>query len=412
MKKEFIMSEEDKELKRKKIEQNRNKRKLKNVTAENSSSSKKFDDLEDSVITKKSVKVRETYPPSPSINADSTSSFDIEESEFSEKYQNISSTSSVEQIVEAIIETKNPTQIIQKIMKTQAETLDVMGRVIQSPQALILISHFIKNPSDGMMIISKMMDSPLDALNVFSRFMSTPTDALQIIFKIISSPTEVLQFMTELTKNPKQGLDIMKRFMASPSDILDSLLKILMNSMTKATTTQTSNEEHLSKLDFSGIESPQSMNGSLYSPRTNNSDFENFNLTDNNEQQMLNEFNQETKNVSFENSMISIINQAIKLEYNTNTSSGSHALNEQEMGKIQELIDSNRALHDPIDEDLSTLFDSQLNALEPGVHPSLTKVINLTAIAIRRLIQMSKKISGFKKLCQEDQIALLKVCKI
>jgi nuclear receptor subfamily 1 group I len=36
------------------------------------------------------------------------------------------------------------------------------------------------------------------------------------------------------------------------------------------------------------------------------------------------------------------------------------------------------------------------------------KVINLTAVAIRRLIKMSKKISGFKKMCQEDQIALLK----
>lgn len=40
--------------------------------------------------------------------------------------------------------------------------------------------------------------------------------------------------------------------------------------------------------------------------------------------------------------------------------------------------------------------------------PILLKVINLTAVAIRRLIKMSKRISGFKKMCQEDQIALLK----
>lgn len=38
----------------------------------------------------------------------------------------------------------------------------------------------------------------------------------------------------------------------------------------------------------------------------------------------------------------------------------------------------------------------------------LLGVINLTAIAIRRLIKMSKKISAFKNLCQEDQLALLK----
>ncbi|CAA9993354.1 unnamed protein product [Nesidiocoris tenuis] len=39
---------------------------------------------------------------------------------------------------------------------------------------------------------------------------------------------------------------------------------------------------------------------------------------------------------------------------------------------------------------------------------SLIDVINLTALAIRRLIKMCKKISGFKLLCQEDQVSLLK----
>lgn len=39
---------------------------------------------------------------------------------------------------------------------------------------------------------------------------------------------------------------------------------------------------------------------------------------------------------------------------------------------------------------------------------SLINVINLTDIAIRRLIKMSKKIGAFKNMCQEDQIALLK----
>lgn len=35
-------------------------------------------------------------------------------------------------------------------------------------------------------------------------------------------------------------------------------------------------------------------------------------------------------------------------------------------------------------------------------------VINLTAVAIRRLIKMAKKINAFKNMCQEDQVALLK----
>lgn len=35
-------------------------------------------------------------------------------------------------------------------------------------------------------------------------------------------------------------------------------------------------------------------------------------------------------------------------------------------------------------------------------------LINLTAIAIKRLIKMVKKINAFKSMCQEDQVALLK----
>lgn len=38
----------------------------------------------------------------------------------------------------------------------------------------------------------------------------------------------------------------------------------------------------------------------------------------------------------------------------------------------------------------------------------LVDVLNLTAVAIRRLIKMSKKINAFKNMCQEDQVALLK----
>ena len=40
--------------------------------------------------------------------------------------------------------------------------------------------------------------------------------------------------------------------------------------------------------------------------------------------------------------------------------------------------------------------------------PTLLNVINLTDIAIRRMIKMAKKLAAFKTFCQEDQIALLK----
>lgn len=49
-----------------------------------------------------------------------------------------------------------------------------------------------------------------------------------------------------------------------------------------------------------------------------------------------------------------------------------------------------------------------INLFQDLSNPSLINIINLTEIAIRRLIKMSKRISAFKSLCQEDQIALLK----
>ncbi len=39
---------------------------------------------------------------------------------------------------------------------------------------------------------------------------------------------------------------------------------------------------------------------------------------------------------------------------------------------------------------------------------NLISVINLTDLAIKRIIRMTKKISPFISMCQEDQIALLK----
>lgn len=40
--------------------------------------------------------------------------------------------------------------------------------------------------------------------------------------------------------------------------------------------------------------------------------------------------------------------------------------------------------------------------------PQLLSLINLTAVAVRRMIKMVKKINAFKNMCQEDQVALLK----
>ncbi|XP_070503052.1 nuclear hormone receptor HR96 [Chironomus tepperi] len=415
MKKEYIMSDEDKEIKRIKIEQNRNKRKLK----------------ADPVDDKMNKKIKEEKSPAPSIATNNSDDSDDQSISSNQNIIKLSSESSVSDIVSAITEIpKESSRIIQQVMTTQDEALSVMSRIINdSNQALLLISHLIKNPSDGMLIISKMMSqSPLDALSVFTQFMSSPLDALQIIFKIMSSPKEVLKFMTELAKAPQNAMDIMRQFMSSPSpsESLQNMSRLITNSGTN--TRYTENETIKSMLDVSSLDSPKSII-SMPSPCTQiNSPSSSYNDSDSNN----NDYQQLTtailKEIAYDisgkksqaykvNSIDSIINEAIKLEYNTpemitNYGNTCRELNEVEAMKIQELLDANCALYAPIEEDhLLFLGLGENLSMKPEtsfVDPILLKVINLTAVAIRRLIKMSKKISGFKKMCQEDQIALLK----
>ncbi|XP_013165741.1 PREDICTED: thyroid hormone receptor alpha [Papilio xuthus] len=118
------------------------------------------------------------------------------------------------------------------------------------------------------------------------------------------------------------------------------------------------------------------------------------------------------------NSMESILCEAIKLEFeaysSVNSCSGSsRELNEVERAKLNELIVANKALHAPIDDDISQLIgDTAATAglkSGDGKHdPRLITIMNLTAVAIRRFIKMAKKINAFKNMCEEDQVALLK----
>ncbi|XP_046401501.1 nuclear hormone receptor HR96-like isoform X2 [Ischnura elegans] len=118
----------------------------------------------------------------------------------------------------------------------------------------------------------------------------------------------------------------------------------------------------------------------------------------------------------------SILSEAIKIEFEAlgplhcsirSSSDGGcggggslqRHLNEVERAKINELVVANQALLAPLDADLSAPLDTSVCG---GGEPVLLDIINLTAVAIRRLIKMSKRIGAFKSLCQEDQVALLK----
>lgn len=104
-----------------------------------------------------------------------------------------------------------------------------------------------------------------------------------------------------------------------------------------------------------------------------------------------------------QNTVNGVLNMAIKSEFSsplhvvTPELETPPTLTDEEIAKLNELNIANKALKSPLTDD--TAIQS---------NPSLINVINLTDIAIRRLIKMSKKITGFKNLCESDQIALLK----
>ncbi|KAK0183074.1 hypothetical protein PV327_001146 [Microctonus hyperodae] len=114
------------------------------------------------------------------------------------------------------------------------------------------------------------------------------------------------------------------------------------------------------------------------------------------------------------NSIESILCQAIKLEFSAYSTPGGNQnnrqLNDAERAKLNELIVANKALLAPLDDEITNLIgeDCKFKGNTGLSDPMLLDVINLTAVAIRRIIKMCKKINAFKNMCQEDQLALLK----
>lgn len=281
MKKEYIMSEEDKIEKRKKIEANRAKRRVSSVASGSNS-----DELDGASTSTKRIKREidhQTTDDETWSNINENTSFDVttsnsgeyplqspvdynscspstpavyvsqynstsnltqeipgiqlqlEENALATTSTTIASNLTPSELVDRIIAVpENSSQVINQLLPAQEDALKFMTVVISSPtDALRLINHFIACPGDALTIISKIMNSALDALSVFIQFMSSPTDALQIINKIMHSPNEVLQFIQQLVNQPQDALDIMTKFMNEPAQAL-KMINRMMNEDTNS----------------------------------------------------------------------------------------------------------------------------------------------------------------------------------
>lgn len=449
MKKEYIMSEEDKILKKMKIEQNRAKRKpstsnqqvtvpqkikrengisLDGDSWEGCSSSNRTNTLSPTVSSNSSNSRSEPFTPSSSFDFNEmfpviSSSTNTTEKVVPKPFPDSDATSS--EIVERLVDfPEDASKLINHLMKTPKEAVEVMTKILNSQKdAMRLIGHLISQPGDALKIISKIMNSPFDALTVFTKFMSSPTDALEIIAKIASSPNEVLQFIQQLMNSPEDALQIMNKFMNSPAEALKMLNQMVNHSNSVDSTTKCKEEPTVtieiedenniatslqspvtsiankenpmikSMLDTQLGDSPHS---AIISPlREENKDRQDIDKIDSPESSetlhsILNSMNDFS--VPQHSSLESVIDEAIKLEYETVNSlapstSNNRELNDAERAKLNELIVANKALYAPLDEDLSGLDECsikvrifELNSIECQVTLFLFKKISFATL--------------------------------
>ena len=77
------------------------------------------------------------------------------------------------------------------------------------------------------------------------------------------------------------------------------------------------------------------------------------------------------------------------------TNPGHRPLNEFEQKYINDLVEASLTLKMPSTDGASCLRK-----------PTLADIVKMTDNAIRKLISICKKVNGFKRLCEEDRIAL------
>lgn len=377
------MSDEDKKLKKAKIEQNRTKRKPVAVTIQC-----------DNEADESPKKMKPTASVSGSNRVDAKQSL---ENELETMFPTISSStggtgttkaaatanemptleSSSADIVDRLVNyPEDSSKLINQLMHTPSDAVAVMTKIIHSQKdAMRLIGHLIGSPGDALKIISKIMNSPFDALTVFTKFMSSPTDALEIIAKIASSPEEVLQFIQQLMNAPEDALQIMNKFMNSPAEALKmlnqmvnssgsdaahvkaetvashSMIKSMLSDNTK-THCDYIPENNSSASQQSACDSPQHTQHHSAATRAS------FINPKDTIRGVLDDVTDEPLAAGGDNTLAAVICEAISLEYDLGGRTQqpvNRDLNEAERAKLNELIVANKALNAPLDEDLTGL---------------------------------------------------------
>lgn len=270
MRKEYIMSEEDKLMKRKKIEQNRAKRKVKTskiYSKDSITKLKKYSDerhstnencVQDCTLNiSQSMNILSpcsTYSNSSENNSlkfqmpieiEAKPSSEIVEhsncsstsSESSSQSSSPSSTSFLSQFsnkgIPAMLPINNcnmpslnpqPSNIMPKIIdypKTDSSACDIVNYFLSNPNdSSNYINVLMPNQRAAMEVLTKIIHSQKDAMRMIGHFIGTPGDALKIISKVMNSPYDALTVFTKFMSSPNDALEIIAKCVNSPTDVL------------------------------------------------------------------------------------------------------------------------------------------------------------------------------------------------
>lgn len=271
MRKEYIMTEEDKLLKRKKVEQNRAKRKSKASTSDGDENRVKkepdhsmnefwpHDHLMDTSPMEMSpgsstseclsgfqsipsIMSNNSMSPTSPSSYSTASILPPQSSPLQMSYAGVETTIAVSTsitntppiITNAITSTTNnyqmnfpPTQRIEYPTKDSSPS-DIVNFFLNHPnESTNYINHLMSNQKSAMEVITKIIQSQKDAMRMIGHMIGCPGDALKIISKIMNSPYHALTVFTKFMASPTDALEIIAKCVNSPSDVLQFIQQLM-----------------------------------------------------------------------------------------------------------------------------------------------------------------------------------------
>lgn len=278
MRKEYIMTEEDKLLKRKKVEQNRAKRKSKASVSDSDEAMNKVkkepenqanefwtqDNMMDTNQMEMSPGSSETSdclsgfqsipsilsnssmsPTSSSVGIYPTTQILPQQSPLQMPYQTTETTETSVTVSTSISNTQpnitNPItsttnnyqmnfQSAQRIEypTKDSNTSDIVNFFLNHPtESSNYINHLMSNQKSAMEVITKIIQSQKEAMRMIGHLIGSPGDALKIISKIMNSPYHALTVFTKFMASPTDALEIIAKCVNSPSDVLQFIQQLM-----------------------------------------------------------------------------------------------------------------------------------------------------------------------------------------